>query len=386
MFQWSFDATHMKHTYRCAHVCDAWCQFWRPLAPTLASYHANAGFAEDFSRERLPGKCQQKQSKFVTAVVTERNETKEKSKKQKKRECDGWQYLFPALCFLVKKTEKNVCSDLQLTSALFFFFEGAPARTANITNQRVHVVIISNFFAHSINRGTKKANSVFCWTWQTTGSENENVIFWANVSRKKQKHSLNVKAGVTSSVTEARLLLWIAWNWPFQCCYGNEMRSRDNRVVSHHTRDCANGLLLTRFSSSSSSFFFNPPVILLSLFPPQLLGDTQWRHPPCERWTLLAAPAVWVKSPLAQLRELCLLGPAALQLPHRHTWGAPQLSPLGFTVTLCRTRRTAVAAYCYCCCCVLLAQYLKGPIWNILTEATARRRNLKTLWKSCNCV
>lgn len=63
-------------------VCDERRQFWRPQAPTLASYHANAGFAEDFSWERLPGKHQSKQNKFVTAVVTER--TKETSKEQKK--------------------------------------------------------------------------------------------------------------------------------------------------------------------------------------------------------------------------------------------------------------------------------------------------------------
>lgn len=35
------------------------------------------------------------------------------------------------------------------------------------------------------------------------------------------------------------------------------------------------------------------------------------------------APAVWVKSPLTEIREHCLLGPASLQLPHRHTWRAP---------------------------------------------------------------
>lgn len=34
------------------------------------------------------------------------------------------------------------------------------------------------------------------------------------------------------------------------------------------------------------------------------------------------APAVWVKSPLTEIREHCLLGPALLQLPHRHTWRA----------------------------------------------------------------
>lgn len=36
------------------------------------------------------------------------------------------------------------------------------------------------------------------------------------------------------------------------------------------------------------------------------------------------APAVWVKSPLTEIREHCLLGPALLQLPHRHTWRALQ--------------------------------------------------------------
>lgn len=160
-----------------------------------------------------------------------------KQARSKKRECDGWQFL-SCLVFPRKKTEEKVCSweiDLQLTSSTCFF-EGAPAATrGNTTNQRVHVVI-SNFFAHWINRGTKKTNSFSCWTWQTTGSENENVIFWSNSWRKK-KRSSNVEAGVTLSVTEARLLLWIAWNWPFQCCYGNEMRSRDYRVVSHHTWD-----------------------------------------------------------------------------------------------------------------------------------------------------
>lgn len=34
------------------------------------------------------------------------------------------------------------------------------------------------------------------------------------------------------------------------------------------------------------------------------------------------APVVWVKSPLTEIREHCLLGPALLQLPHRHTWRA----------------------------------------------------------------
>lgn len=36
------------------------------------------------------------------------------------------------------------------------------------------------------------------------------------------------------------------------------------------------------------------------------------------------APVVWVKSPLTEIRELCLLGPTLLQLPHRHTWRAFQ--------------------------------------------------------------
>lgn len=102
-------------------------------------------------------------------------------------------------------------------------------------------------------------------------------------------------------------------------------------------------------------------VILCSFFPPQHLGDPLVTSPSV--WEVKAS-AVWVKSPLAQISELCLFGPAALQLPHIHTWRALQRSPLGFIVTLCRTRRSAVAS----CCCLLLAQCLKGPIGTFRLE------------------
>lgn len=95
MFQWSFHATHMKRTYRCAHVCDARCQFWRPQAPTLASHRADAGFAEDLSLERLPGERQLKPNTF-TSNDREKRRYKQRAKKE---ESD---FFFYRLCFLFK--------------------------------------------------------------------------------------------------------------------------------------------------------------------------------------------------------------------------------------------------------------------------------------------
>lgn len=167
------------------------------------------------------------------------------------------------------------------------------------------------------------------------------------------------------------------WNWPFQCCYGNEMRSCDKHVAITSGR-----------SSSSSS---RPEILLivsllwinlrlpsfiptpLSLPPPTTFaigwssraGRRWWCHPPSPtgvRWKplFLLRPS-GVKSPLAEIRERCLLGPAALRLPHGHTWRALQRSPLGLAVTLRRTRCTVVASYC----CMLPAPSLKGPLCNI---------------------
>lgn len=52
------------------------------------------------------------------------------------------------------------------------------------------------------------------------------------------------------------------------------------------------------------------------------------------------APAVWVKSPLAEIREHCLLGPALLQLPHRHTW---RDLPHGNARLYCHTLRNVLS-------------------------------------------
>lgn len=99
--------THMKRTYRCAQVCDARCQFWRPQAPTLASYHAAAGLAEDVRLERLPGKRQPKPNKF-SSNDREKQRNKQEAKKKKNVTVDNFFY---RLRFLGgKKSRKTIAA------------------------------------------------------------------------------------------------------------------------------------------------------------------------------------------------------------------------------------------------------------------------------------
>lgn len=162
MFQWSFDATHMKRTYRCAHVCDARCQFWRPQAPTLASHRTDAGLAEDLSPERLPGKRQPTPNKFSSSDrETQRN--KQGAKKGGKR-MRRFFIFFYCLCIRLEKWRKTIAAGRVIYSKYPPpVFRGTLGTTANTTNQRG---VISNFFGHWISRGKKKANSFSYWRWQ----------------------------------------------------------------------------------------------------------------------------------------------------------------------------------------------------------------------------
>lgn len=343
MFQWSFDATHMKRTYRCARACDARCQFWRPQAPTLASYRADAGFAEDLSLERLPGKRQPKPNKF-SSNDREKQRNKQGAHTQKRM----WRLtIFFTACVRKIRGKQLQLAEWFTANILHLVFRGTSGTTANTTNQRG---VINNFFGHWISRGKKKANSFSYWTWQTTELK---IDFWKSYVLGKK------------SIIHQMLLLASHWASPrLVCCRESAEIGHFNVVMETRCDRVTNALFnIERACKRTCLNFFNQTVILCSLFPSQPLGDILVTSPSV--WEVKTA-AVWVKSPLAQISELCLLGPAVLLLPHIHTWRALQRSPLGFIVTLCRTRCSAVDG---CCCSLLLAQCLKGPIgtfWLVL--------------------
>lgn len=67
-------------------VCGARCQFWRPQAPTLASYRADAGFADDLSLERdSSGRCNQRQTSLAGVTESSIETSKEGKNRQKKK-------------------------------------------------------------------------------------------------------------------------------------------------------------------------------------------------------------------------------------------------------------------------------------------------------------
>lgn len=238
--------------------------------------------------------------------MTERR--KETSKEQKKGEKKNATFFFYCLCIRLEKSRKTIAAGRVIYSKYPPpVFRGTLGTTANTTNQ---CGVISNFFGHWISRGKKKANSFSCWRWQ----------------KKLVCCRESAEIGHFNVVMETR-------------CMWQSRRERS------HLR--ATQMVLSFFSQ-------------LNCYP--LFTFLFWRQP--AEWEVKAA-AVWVKSPLAQISELCLLGPAASQLPHTHTWRALQRSPLGSIVTHCRTRRSAMAACCYC---LLLTQCLKGPMGTFWLE------------------
>lgn len=139
------------------------------------------------------------------------------------------------------------------------------------------------------------------------------------------------------------------------------METRWDCVTSRHfshlaglhpiCRDSANCLLSVNWPACPNSLFHSIPDSVFLFRSCFVLPDSvPSRHPLCLSLFLFCAsldpdtasddvtlsgeltvwgesyyfaPAVWVKSPLTEIREHCLLGPALLQLPHRHTWRAP---------------------------------------------------------------
>lgn len=104
--------------------------------------------------------------------------------------------------------------------------------------------------------------------------------------------------------------------------------------------DSANCLLSVSWPACPNFLFHSISNSCSRFLPFPLSNPIPSHHPlflsvsPCDDVTLSSeltvwgesyyfAPAVWVKSPLTEIREHCLLGPALLQLPHRHTWRAP---------------------------------------------------------------
>lgn len=141
-----------------------------------------------------------------------------------------------------------------------------------------------------------------------------------------------------------RLVLGTDWIWTFQCCYGNEMRSRCAHIphlaashpicwrsanchFSQNWPACPNFLF-----HSVSNYIFSRPRLLPTFVPPPLAPPNDEVTLPGELRSLrrkapilifvleffwVCALMVWVKSPLTEITERCLLGPALLKLPHR---------------------------------------------------------------------
>lgn len=102
MFQWSFDATHMKHTYRCARV------WW--TAPILTPTSSKAcvisrqcRFCGRLQLRETPWKAPTK-AKQVCDSSSDREKQRNKQGAKKGNVTDD--NFFPALCFLVKKLRK----------------------------------------------------------------------------------------------------------------------------------------------------------------------------------------------------------------------------------------------------------------------------------------
>lgn len=165
---------------------------------------------------------------------------------------------------------------------------------------------------------------------------------------------------------QACLELGTDWSWPLQCCYGNEMRLCDKQTLitfccsASNSANCLFSVswpacpnFLFRSVSRSISQLFVLSFLQLFFLAPSLPVISSYSHPLSVsqldphtvnddvtlsskltvRWKLL----VWVKSPLTEIREHCLLGPALLQLLHRHSWRALLHGSVAFCTVWMRT-------------------------------------------------
>lgn len=88
-------------------------------------------------------------------------------------------------------------------------------------------------------------------------------------------------------------------------------------------------------SSCLSSIFFSLTLAAITTFSLDAVGEDVTFSSELTVWgeSYYFAPTVWVKSPLTEISDHCLLGSALLRLPHRHTRRAPKHSSASLSHT-----------------------------------------------------